>query len=336
MNYISLIPDYCRKVMQVITSSGYEVYVVGGAVRDIIMGKEPGDYDLATSATPEELIAVFSNNNIKYISSYASHGTVLAVVEGRSLEITAFRIDGEYSDVRRPDEVLFTRSIKEDVARRDFTMNSLYLDEKGEVKDVFGGIQDIQSRVIRAVGNPDKRFSEDALRILRTLRFSSVLGFEIDKATSEGMRHNAVLLSRISGERKQVEMNGILTGEYAVNTIRENIDILSVIIPELQQLKGFDQKSQYHDSDCLEHTLRVLGRIPLDSKNKRNVVLAYAALLHDIAKPQVFVLDAKGSGHMKGHPEAGARIASRVADELKFSAEMKSTVCELVRKHDSF
>ena len=212
----------------------------------------------------------------------------------------------------------------------------MYLDADGHVKDTVGGVADIKDRVIRAVGDPGLRFSEDALRIMRGLRFASVLGFDIDPDTRSAMLEKKDLLRAISAERIRTELTGVICGKDASRVIRENVDILSVIIPELKVMAGFDQRSDYHHLDLLEHTLCVLDNIPLGKDDRRDEALSYAALFHDIGKPATFTVDADGKGHMKGHPKYSASIALDVADKLKFSNDLRDRVGHLVRLHDTF
>ena len=331
------IPEYCRKVIKLINDHGYEAYVVGGAVRDLISGKTPHDYDLASSARPEELIAIMEEEGLRtIIETGLKHGTVTVISDGELLEITTYRSDGDYSDSRHPDSVRFSTDIEEDVRRRDFTVNALYLDADGNVRDLVGGVKDIEDKVIRAVGDPKTRFSEDALRIMRGLRFASKTGAVIDPDTKAAMNDKRELLREISAERIKTELTGLICGKDASRVIRENIDILSVIIPELKVMEGFDQKSDYHHLDLLEHTLCVLDNIPLGEDEKRDEALSYAALFHDIGKPATFTVDEDGKGHMKGHPKYSASIALDIADKLKFSNELKDRVGLLVRLHDTF
>lgn len=331
------IPDYCSKIIRLINDNGFEAYVVGGAVRDLISGKAPHDYDLASSARPEEIIKIMEGAGLRtIIETGLKHGTVTVISDGELLEITTYRSDGDYTDSRHPDSVTFSTDIEEDVKRRDFTMNALYLDADGNVRDLVGGVKDIEDKIIRAVGDPEKRFSEDALRIMRGLRFASKTGASIDPATKAAMLSKRELLREISAERIKVELTGLICGRDASRVIRENVDILSVIIPELKIMEGFDQKSDYHHLDLLEHTLCVLDNIPLGEDGLRDEALAYAALFHDIGKPRAFRIGEDGKGHMEKHPQYGVEIAEVIADNLKFSNELRENVTELVRLHDVF
>lgn len=330
------IPDYVKKILKLICDSGYSAYVAGGAVRDIVLGKNPHDYDIATSARPEDTVAVLNGAGIEYFDTGAKHGTITAITPEGNIEITTFREDGAYSDLRRPDEVVFKTTIEDDVRRRDFTINAMYMDSEGRISDPEGGIGDCSDHLIRAVGEPEKRFGEDALRILRGLRFSASFGFEIEKNTLDAMEKCAGELSDISGERIASELTGIVTGKYAPRAIRTGWKILSVIIPEIGICHGFDQKSHYHDQDVLEHTLSVLNNIPYIEDEGRDPELALAALFHDLGKPECFVLDQDGVGHMKGHPRVSSKIAERVLNELKYPRQTIQNVYLLINLHDTY
>ena len=330
------IPDYVSEILRSVENSGYKAYVAGGAVRDIVLQVEPHDYDIATSARPEEIVEVFKRYGISYFDNAAKHGTVTAVTGEGNVEVTTFREDGDYSDLRRPDEVVFKTTIEDDVRRRDFTINAMYMDIDGLVKDPVGGLKDCREQVIRAVGDPDKRFGEDALRILRGIRFCSTLGFEIESVTLNAMEEHADDLKKISAERIASELTGIVTGKYAPKAIRTGWKILSVIIPEIALCRGFDQRSKYHDRDVLEHTLDVLEQIPFIEREGRDLELSLAALFHDLGKPACFRIDENGTGHMKGHPVMSELIAGRTLNELKFPKQLVNNVSLLVRLHDTY
>ena len=330
------IPDHIKDVMDVLEKEGARAYVVGGAVRNLILGQKPHDYDIATDMTPDRVGEALSASGFRLIDCNGlKHGTVVALSGEEPVEVTTFRTETGYSDNRHPDAVFFADSIEEDVKRRDFTMNALYLGSDNMVRDTVGGITDIENRIIRAVGDPQKRFREDALRILRGIRFSSRLGFKIEEGTSRAMKDTAYLLGEISPERIRTEMDGIVSGEYAPDAIRDNIDVLSYVIPGLKKMEGFDQRTPHHDRDVLEHTLDTLAEIPVVD-GKRDEVLSYSAIFHDIAKPDVFFLDRNGRGHMKGHAAAGEAVVLEFMDRYKFSNDRKKTISMLVRFHDDF
>ena len=330
------IPPYVSEILKLIESSGHKAYVAGGAVRDTVLGKTPHDYDIATSAKPDETIRVFEKAGINYYDNAAKHGTVTAVTSEGDVEVTTFREDGSYSDMRRPDEVVFKTTIDEDVRRRDFTINAMYMDSEGNIFDPEGGQEDCAKQIIRAVGDPDERFREDALRILRAIRFCSKLGFDIEPDTLCAMETHADELKKISGERIATELTGIVTGKYAPKAIRTGCEVLSVIIPEIGECRGFEQHSKYHDRDVLEHTLDVLNEIPYVEGEGRDPELAMAALFHDLGKPACFRFDENGVGHMKGHPKVSEEIALRVLNELKFPKQYINNVSLLVRLHDTY
>lgn len=339
-DYRDKIPDYCKRVLALLNSAGHEAYVVGGAVRDLVMGITPHDLDVTTSATPDEIISVMDSAGLRHIPTGIKHGTVtvLAGVDGRQeqVEITTFRVDGSYTDARHPDNVEFTRSIEEDVRRRDFTINAMYLDREGNIIDLTGGLADAEDHIIRAVGDADKRFGEDALRIMRGLRLSAVTGFVIADDTMEAMISDAHLLGSIAGERIASELNRLVTAPYAASVIHESVPVLKVLIPEIEECQGFDQRSPFHDKDVLGHTLSVLEFIPLGEDGRRDLALSLAALFHDIAKPAFFYTDAAGTGHMKGHPAGSAVVADRIMTDLHYPRSLRDEVVKLVAYHDYY
>lgn len=336
-----MIPEYIKKTLKTLSDAGFEGYLVGGAVRDTLRGVPVHDYDVTTSALPDQTKAAMEQAGFKtIIDSSAKYGTVVFIDPDNNtdkIEITTFRSDNDYSDCRHPDGVSFTSSIAEDAARRDFTVNALYMDADGNITDPNGsGEADIKAGIIRAVGDPAKRFEEDALRILRAVRFEAQTGFVIEENTARAMKETKDLLKNISAERIFSELTGIVTSANGPMAIRHNLEVISVIIPELLIQDGFDQKSRYHDRDLLTHTLDVLDGVPLGEDGKKDTAIAIAALIHDIGKPAVFTVDENGAGHMKKHSIAGVKIAERIADELKFSNQLKHEVTELVLYHDSF
>lgn len=307
-------------------SAGFEAYAVGGCVRDSLLGKVPTDYDVTSSAAPDEMKAVFKNEHV--IETGIKHGTLTVLINKNPIEITTFRVDKEYLDNRHPSKVEFTRSLKEDLARRDFTVNALAYSEKTGIVDLFGGAFDLEKGIIRCVGDPEKRFDEDALRIMRGLRFASVLGFEIEEKTSAAIKEKRKLLKNVSAERLSSELIKLLCGKNAAKILLEYSDVLSVFIPELSALKGFEQHHFRHDKDVLGHTAAVIDNIP------PKPVLRLAALFHDIAKPDSFSIDESKTGHFYGHAPLGAEKAEAILSRLRFDNETKKAVCELVRHHE--
>lgn len=337
VNYLDQMPSYCTYALKALNRSGFEAYAVGGAVRDLVMGRKPHDFDIATSANPDEIIEVMQQKGIYTIDMARKHGTITAVIENNNVEITSYRTEGIYKDNRHPDSVVFTRSIEEDVKRRDFTMNALYLDGDGHIVDLNGGITDINNKVIRCVGDALTRFDEDALRIMRGLRFASELGFKIEDATSKAMFDKSFLLKNISGERIYTEFTKLITASNASEVLREYLDVFAEFIPVLTRVRGFNQYSKYHNLDVLEHTLSVLDGIPLSEEDgRRDEELSYAALFHDLGKPEVFKMDEFGQGHMKGHPEVSMRIWDETCVLLKPSARIHENVSRLIKFHDSY
>ena len=329
------IPGYVGNILRLLENEGHKAYVAGGAVRDIVLGTEPHDYDVATSARPEETLDIFNRAGLDHYDNGIKHGTVTAITEDGNVEVTTFREDGSYSDMRRPDDVSFKTTIEEDVRRRDFTINAMYMDADGVIHDPEGGVTDAAKHIIRTVADPAERFEEDALRILRGIRFCSRLGFDIEPETLNAMETHCGELKNISGERIASELVGIVTGRYAPQAIRTGWKVMSVIIPEIAVCRGFDQRSEFHDRDVLEHTLDVLSEIPFVEGQGRDPELAMAALFHDLGKPECFVLE-NGTGHMKGHPAVSEAITERVLTGLKCSKQFVSNVCLLVRLHDTY
>lgn len=319
------LPENVAKALEKLENAGYEAYVVGGCVRDSIMGRKISDWDICTSALPDDTIEIFKNE--KTIPTGIKHGTVTVLMDGTPLEITTFRSESGYSDSRRPDSVQFGVSLEEDLSRRDFTCNAIAYSEKRGIVDPFGGEQDIKNKIIRAVGNPEERFSEDALRIMRALRFSSVLGFNIEPATSKALHKKRGMLNNIAGERIFTELKKLVCGQNMGQVIREYHKVLNVVIPGLSKLNGFDQKSPYHTKDILGHTIDVMENV------EPTPILRLAALFHDFGKPDKFFMGDDGRGHFYSHEPHGAYILGRVWPRLKPDSETKNRVTNLVRLH---
>lgn len=318
------IPENVREILNRLEGAGYEAWCVGGAVRDALLGLEPGDWDVTTSAPPEAVLALFAPNALP---TGLQHGTV-TVGGGRGVEVTTFRRDGEYLDNRHPDHVEFTRSLTEDLSRRDFTVNAIAADLRGELADPFRGREDLERRVLRAVGQPEKRFQEDALRILRGLRFSARLGFTIEPGTAAAIRRCAPLLENIAPERIQTELTGMLCGEHVLEVLLGYPEVLGVFLPEILPCVGFDQHSVYHCYDVWEHTARAVAAV------KPLPVLRYAMLLHDIGKPETFSLDEEGRGHFYGHWRRSVPLAQAALERLRMDNRSRQTILTLVERHD--
>ena len=316
-----------EKALRLLDEAGFEAYLVGGCVRDDLMGIRPHDYDITTNALPEDLKRVFSG--CRLVLDGEKHGTVAPVIDGQLIEITTFRADGYYSDGRHPDAVSFSGRLEDDLMRRDFTVNAMAWSEKTGLIDLHHGADDLSRGILRAVGEPEKRFREDALRILRGMRFASRLGFELERETSGAMHDVAPGLIQISRERIFAELTGVLEGAHAMRVLSDFHDVLFTVIPELFPLYMCPQKSVYHIYDVWEHTLHVL-----DAVSPRTPVLVWSALLHDCGKPQVRVRDRKGFDHYPQHQPVGAKLAESILLNLKVSNVFLRDVCTLVQYHD--
>ncbi len=319
------LPKNVENALERLEDAGFEACVVGGCVRDNIMGREISDWDICTSALPEDVLAVFENE--KTIPTGIKHGTVTVIIGETPLEITTYRAELGYSDSRRPDNVRFGVTLEEDLSRRDFTCNAIAYSPKRGLTDPFGGMEDIRNGVIRAVGEPEERFTEDALRIMRALRFSAVLGFEIEPKTAEALRRKRKLLNKIAGERIFTELKKLICGKNAGSVIREYHDVLDVVIPGLSKLNGFDQKSPYHTKDALGHTIDVMENVEPDP------ILRLAALFHDFGKPDKFFMGEDGRGHFYSHEPHGAYLLKRIWPRLKPDSFTRERVTNLVRLH---
>ena len=320
------LPSAVSELLSRLRACGYEGYLVGGCTRDTLMGIPPHDYDITTSATPDEMKEVFSGYRL--IETGVKHGTLTVRVGDENYELTTYRIDGTYSDSRHPDAVSFTRSLEEDLARRDFTMNAIaYSPETGYV-DPFGGQADTKARLIRAVGEPTRRFEEDALRILRALRFSSVLGFAIEEKTAEAVFALQDRLTLVAPERVREELLKLLCGRGASSVLRRFASVFTVIIPELAPMMGCAQNTPYHLYDVWEHTLHVIDAV------EPTALLRMTALLHDIEKPSSRTTDADGRDHFKGHEVRGAKTALSVLSRLRFDRRTRERIALLISLHD--
>lgn len=312
--------------MEKLEDAGFEAYLVGGSLRDILMGREVHDFDITSSAKPEEVMEVFSD--FKVIPTGLKHGTVTVLVEDEPLEITTFRSESGYSDGRHPDSVSFAKSVEDDLGRRDFTMNAMACRINGELFDLFGGQKDIADKLVRTVGNAKERFSEDGLRILRAIRFAAVLGFEVEAGTKNAIHQMGYMIEKVSEERIVSEFNKIMLSEKPSTYLREYKDIICIFIPELEACIGFDQKNHHHVYDVFEHTLRVVDNMP------PKLSLRLAALFHDISKPICFEIGSDGEGHFYGHASKSAEMAENILRRLKYDNVTITDVCQLVKYHD--
>ncbi len=321
------VPEYALRVLNRLNGAGYEGYLVGGCVRDFLMGRGPKDYDVATNASAEQTEAAFKDFHV--IETGIKHGTVTVMSDGMPIEVTTYRVDGTYSDGRHPDSVTFSSSLKEDMSRRDFTMNAIAYSPNIGLVDVFGGVEDIRRGVIRCVGGPDRRFNEDALRIMRALRFAAVLGFEIDGQTAESIHRNRGLLHKIAAERITAELFALICGKNAAQVMREYSDVMAEILPPLKDMFGFEQDNPHHIYDVWEHTLHAVENVP------PTVEMRMAALLHDAGKPHCKTVDENGVGHFYGHADISAEIAEDVfKNHLRTSKSISDRIVTLVKNHD--
>ena len=323
-----ILPKNVNNIIDTLYSNGYEAFVVGGCVRDSILGKNPNDFDVTTNAKPLKVKEIFEEVGYKVIDTGLQHGTVTIVIEKENFEVTTYRIEGEYLDNRRPSEVFFTNELKEDLKRRDFTINALAYNNKFGTIDYFSGKEDLQNKIIRAIGEKEKRFEEDGLRMLRAVRFEAQLGFEIEKETLKAIKVNSILLKNISAERIRDEFIKILISSSPSKGIRRLLDLnlLQYIIPELLETVNFDQRSRYHDKDVFNHTMMVLDNV------ENNLEIRLAALLHDIAKPKTFTMDKKG-GHFYFHEVEGEKMAKDILKKLRFDNSSIEKVSLLIRNH---
>ncbi len=326
MNLQFQLPPQVTKAMEILNRNGYECFVVGGCVRDTLRGTTPHDWDLTTSAKPEQMQQCFAGYHT--IETGLQHGTLTVMMEHMPLEITTYRIDGAYTDHRRPDRVSFTDSVTDDLARRDFTVNAMAYHPQCGLVDPFGGAADLEKKRIACVGNPAERFDEDGLRILRALRFASVLDFTIDAQTDAAIRAQKELLQHISAERILVEMTKMLCGQAAERLLLAYPEVICTVLPQLQPMVGFDQQNPYHVYDVYTHSCKVTAAAPATP------ILRWAAFLHDSGKPHTFTKDERG-GHFYGHAQISEEIARQVLHQLKSDRKTLDSVITLIRHHDT-
>lgn len=320
-------PEKARQIIGRLTEAGYEAYIVGGCVRDAILGRQPSDWDITTNAKPEQVKALFSRT----VDTGIRHGTVTVLLGKEGFEVTTYRIDGEYQDGRHPKEVTFTRSLLEDLKRRDFTINAMAYNETAGLVDAFDGVGDLERGRIRCVGEPTERFTEDALRILRAVRFAAQLNFSIEEHTWEAISRFAPSLTRISAERIQTEIVKLLVSDHPESwRLVYEAGISKMILPEFDVCMETPQNNPHHCFSVGEHILHSLSAIEADK------VLRLTMLFHDIGKPQVRVRDEDGVDHFVGHGDVSAEIAGEVLRRLKFDNDTIRRVRHLVRVHDAF
>ena len=321
-----ILPIPALRALSVLEACGYEGYTVGGCVRDSLLGRAPNDWDITTNATPDEMKACF--RDFRVIETGIRHGTLTVIVDGVQLEITTYRNDGEYLDNRHPVQVTFSEHIEDDLSRRDFTVNAMAYHPTRSLVDLFGGREDLQNRMICAVGDAKTRFCEDGLRILRAIRFASVLDFDIEEDTAKAVHECKNLLSGIAAERVREEFCKLICGRGAVRILREYIDVIAVFLPELSRCVGFEQNTKYHCYDVFEHTLQALALC-----EDTDLVTRLGILLHDIGKPLCYTEDEQG-GHFKGHAPVGVEITRNILSRLRFDNETVRRMELLVEWHD--
>ena len=319
------IPEYVKNVQTRLLNAGYTPYLVGGCVRDLLRGAEPTDFDMTSDALPEEIVALFGAASRP---TGLRHGTVTVISEGHPIEITTMRRDGAYRDNRHPEAVAFTKNIEEDLARRDFTVNAIALSADERIVDPFGGQTDLEEKLLRCVGDAKTRFEEDALRMLRLLRFAAVLGFHIDAHTAAAARECRGLMQTVAHERVYTELNKLLCGEYAQQVLLAYPGILGAVLPEILPCVGFDQKNHHHCFDVWEHTCRAVGAVP----PKRE--LRWTMLFHDLGKPNCFTVGEDGEGHYYGHTAISTQIAEGIMDRLHFEKSLREQVRAQLRCFD--
>lgn len=334
------IPTGAAYILQQLNKHGYEAYIVGGCVRDSLLGKQPNDWDITTSAKPEEVKAIFHRT----IDTGIQHGTVTVLVDREILddgsgslashtdyafEVTTYRVDGVYTDHRRPESVCFTASLEEDLKRRDFTINAMAYNPEQGVIDIFGGQEDLEKGIIRCVGEASERFDEDALRILRAVRFAAQLDFVIEDQTREAMRDQAKFLKDISVERICTELTKMIVSKHPERLEEAyELGLTQMFLPEFDVMMQTPQNNQYHLYDVGHHTLKVMEAVPATT------VLRYAALLHDVGKPKCKTTDETGVDHFYGHQELSAKMARTTLRRLKLDNDTIDQVCRLVKNHD--
>lgn len=323
------IPTGARKIIARLEQHGYEAYIVGGCVRDSLMGKRPSDWDICTSARAEEMMALFEDKRV--IPTGIQHGTLTILAEDGAYEVTTFRIDGEYLDHRHPKSVAFTRELAEDLSRRDFTINAMAWHPERGLIDLFGGVEDLRDRLVRAVGDPVQRFNEDGLRMLRMVRFATVLDFDYDPATYDAVRKQGHLLQYISKERIQVELNKILLAAHPARGLEDlyTLGMYPYIIPMMCHTVGFAQRGGHHFLDVFEHSLLAVGVIAPE------LVLRLTMLLHDLGKP--FVWDSSESlsyDRFDDHAAVSAKLAGKILRDLKYDNATRKDVVELIAHHN--
>ncbi len=319
-------PDDALRVVRRLSAAGRRAYFVGGCVRDSLLGLTPKDWDICTDAGPEAMTRIFQGWHV--VETGLKHGTLTVMLNHQPYEVTTFRVDGAYTDHRHPDSVAFTDDLREDLRRRDFTVNAMAWHPEEGLVDLFGGREDLRAGLIRCVGDPRERFGEDALRILRALRFAACYGLRIEPETAAAMREMAADVRLVAGERIRVEMDKLLCGKAAGAILREYADVVTAVFPALAPMVGFDQRSPWHRYPVWEHSVRAVEAIAPEP------LLRWVMLLHDAGKPSVFTVDGQGVGHAYGHQQRSAEIAASLFDAMHFDTRTRERALLLVGKHD--
>ncbi len=319
------ISEGARRIIKILNLKGFEAYVVGGAVRDCFMKKTPHDFDIATNALPQDIKKTFP----KTVDIGIKHGTVAVMDNNTCYEVTTFRTDGEYLDSRHPCDVQFVSDLRSDMLRRDFTINALAYNDQSGIIDCVGGVRDIENKSIRCVGDPEKRFREDALRMMRAVRFSVVLGFEIEQNTAAAIKKCAILIKKISAERIREEIEKILRSENPGGIIKlHELGLLQYIIPELDICFSVPQKNKYHIYNVGEHIIHATA------ESADDITIRWAALLHDIGKPLCKSVDQNGIIHFYGHHRESVRLADDILHRLRLDNESRKNILLLIENHD--
>ena len=320
------LPAHAARAIEQLEGAGFETWAVGGCVRDSLRGATPHDWDLCTAARPEQMKAVFAGKRV--LETGLKHGTLTLLTDGGPLEITTFRADGGYSDGRHPDAVRFVGSVEDDLARRDFTVGAIAWHPVRGLCDPYGGLDDLQDGILRAVGDPDARFTEDGLRILRAVRFASQLGFAVEPQTAAAMRRQLGRLDCVAAERVREELTRTLCGRFVQRALLSYRDVLAAVLPELVPMFDCAQQNPHHLYDVWEHSVRAVGQVPAVP------ALRWAMLLHDCGKPACKTIDEKGVGHFYGHPKVRRESAEHIVQRLRFTGAESARILLLVEQHD--
>ena len=325
-----LVPDAARSVLSQLVDAGFEAYVVGGCMRDALLGLIPHDWDMTTNATPAQMKAAV---HLPSVDTGIKHGTVTFIAQGEPIEVTTFRSDGAYSDGRHPDSVSFARTLEEDLARRDFTVNAMAWSPRTGIVDPFGGASDLASGLLRCVGDAPTRLSEDGLRIMRGLRIAATYGFAIEPSTAAAIHQKRNMLEAVSAERIAIELARMMAasdGAHLRAIIDAFSDVIFQILPELAETDGYDQRNPHHDRNLWKHLLDTMAGVEPDT------ALRLAALLHDVGKPVCRIIDDEGIAHYAGHPQASASLARTMLRRLKFPRKTIDEVAALIERHDDW